>query len=658
MTTLKMQTYTMPAADLGIENPNPDFNNVEYIHASHRCTDAVNETERKYIGKGMINTILPYTIQDNYNRDRKMTDFPAVVMENDYLKAVFLPTLGGRLWSLFDKRLNKELLYVNSAFQPANLAIRNAWFSGGVEWNFCIKGHNPLTCDPLFVEFAETEKGEPVLRMYEYERIRNVVISIEAYLPDDEAVLYFRNGIENTSKDEKYGYWWSNIAVPETEKTRVIAPTDEAFICFYNEGSYVLDKTDVPMRDGKDLSYPVNSSRSQDFFYKIPDNRVRWVAAVEEDGKGLLQFSQSILKGRKTFLWGQGAGGKHWSEFLSNPGEAYIEIQAGLAHTQLEHIPMHGGEKWSWIEAYCAADCCPSRINSRWTEAQDEVENCLAKTINVNKAEFINMDSVLEDKFPKTLINRKIMQNGSGWGYIENKVRDSKGKMLLTESFDFPENSVSEKESQWLKLFNDGEFITQDEMIPPKSYMVSPDWVEIAKDAVKNSDNWYAWLQYGVICYANDMLSESENALKKSLECKENPWAYRNLAMLAKIYKDMDFAVELMKKAIGMGCFERGLVINTAQIMTSAKKYADWLEVCKTLPESLQNDGRVLYYKALALVRSGDAKTASEIITPDFVMCDIKEGEASISHLWFEIYEALTGEKEYPLPYDLDFRMH
>ena len=128
--------------------------------------------------------------------------------------------------------------------------------------------------------------------------------------------------------------------------------------------------------------------------------------------------------------------------------------------------------------------------------------------------------------------------------------------------------------------------------------------------------------------------------------------------MLAKIYKDMDFAVELMKKAIGMGCFERGLVINTAQIMTSAKKYADWLEVCKTLPESLQNDGRVLYYKALALVRSGDAKTASEIITPDFVMCDIKEGEASISHLWFEIYEALTGEKEYPLPYDLDFRMH
>ena len=656
MTILKMTTYTMPAADLGKENPNPDFNNVEYIHATHKCTDAVTPEEKKYIGKGMINTILPYTIQDNYNRDRKMTDFPAVVMENDYLKAVFLPTLGGRLWSLYDKKLNRELLYVNSAFQPANLAIRNAWFSGGVEWNFCIKGHNPLTCDPLFVEFAETEVGEPVLRMYEYERIRNVVVSVEAYLPSDEGVLYFRNGIENTSADEKYGYWWSNIAVPETPDTRVIAPADEAFLCFYNEGSYVLDKTSVPKREGKDLSYPINSARSQDFFYKIPDNRARWVAAIEKDGKGLLQFSQSILKGRKTFLWGQGNGGKHWSEFLSNPGEAYIEIQAGLAHTQLEHIPMKGGEKWSWIEAYCAADCDAKNVHDSWENAQDEVENFLKKVLSNTK--LTDIDEILENKFPKNLKNRKIMQNGSGWGYIENMIRARNEDVLLTNAFDFPADSVGEKESEWLKLFNDGEFITTDVLSVPKSYMVAKDWVNVAETAVKGSDNWYAWLQYCIITYANGMLDKSEMALLRSLECKENPWAYRNLAMLAKIDGDMGKAVSLMKQAISTGCYERGLVINTAQIMTTAGKYTDWLDVCDTLPDNLQNDGRVLYYKALALVKSGNAKAAAEIITPDFVMCDIKEGEASISHLWFEIYEALTGDKEYPLPYSLDFRMH
>ncbi|MDY5231128.1 MAG: DUF5107 domain-containing protein [Eubacteriales bacterium] len=46
-----------------------------------------------------------------------------------------MPEFGGQLWSLWDKKLSRKLLYVNSAFQPANLAIRNAWFSGGKEHN-------------------------------------------------------------------------------------------------------------------------------------------------------------------------------------------------------------------------------------------------------------------------------------------------------------------------------------------------------------------------------------------------------------------------------------------------------------------------------------------------------------------------------------------
>jgi hypothetical protein len=209
MTKLSYEMYTMPAANLGEENCQPDFKNVEYIHAGYTCTENVTEEEMTHIGKGMINTILPYTILDNYDRSRQLKQFPAVILENDYLRAVFLPSLGGRLWSLYDKKKNKELLYVNSVFQPANLAIRNAWFSGGVEWNVGIKGHNPLTCDPLFAEYAESEKGEPVLRMYEYERIRDIVYSIEAYMPDDQPVLYVRDTIENTSDKDKYTYWWS-----------------------------------------------------------------------------------------------------------------------------------------------------------------------------------------------------------------------------------------------------------------------------------------------------------------------------------------------------------------------------------------------------------------------------------------------------------------
>ena len=137
---LYFEKYKMPAANLGEENPFPDIHNIEYIHASFQVSKNVTDEDQKYMGKGKISTILPYKIQDDYDRNRTVKEFDAAVLENDYLRAVFLSQLGGRLWSLFDKTENRELLYVNSVFQPANLALRNAWYSGGVEFNRVSRG--------------------------------------------------------------------------------------------------------------------------------------------------------------------------------------------------------------------------------------------------------------------------------------------------------------------------------------------------------------------------------------------------------------------------------------------------------------------------------------------------------------------------------------
>ena len=71
---------------------------------------------------------------------------PGVRLGNEILKATFLPELGGRLISLLHKPLGRELLNRNPVFQPANLAIRNAWFSGGIEWNIGQLGHTFSTC--------------------------------------------------------------------------------------------------------------------------------------------------------------------------------------------------------------------------------------------------------------------------------------------------------------------------------------------------------------------------------------------------------------------------------------------------------------------------------------------------------------------------------
>ena len=67
-----------------------------------------------------------------------------------------------------------------------------------------------------------------MLRLYEWERIRQVPFQIDAYLPDGSPVLFVRVRIVNPHDREVPMYWWSNIAVPETAETRVIVPADAA----------------------------------------------------------------------------------------------------------------------------------------------------------------------------------------------------------------------------------------------------------------------------------------------------------------------------------------------------------------------------------------------------------------------------------------------
>ena len=264
-----LEKLVIPAAEMGPLNPMPDIKNVSYIHAGYEMTDKVSEEEKKYIGQGMIPTMLPYRLQDGYNREKKPRAFQAAVVENAHVSAVFLPELGGRLYSLYDKDRRKELLYVNPVFQPGNLGLRNAWFSGGVEFNVGIKGHNPLTCSPVHAAVDQTPEGE-VLRLYEFERIRGVAYSVSAWVREDSPTLYLRCRIENRTDETKHMYWWSNIAVPETPGTRVIVPAQQSFLSFYNADHYILDKTAIPMADGVDVSYPAHIPSSRDFFYQIP----------------------------------------------------------------------------------------------------------------------------------------------------------------------------------------------------------------------------------------------------------------------------------------------------------------------------------------------------------------------------------------------------
>jgi len=58
--------------------------------------------------------------------------FRTVLLENDYLRATFVPALGGRLLSLFDKRVGRELLFSGSDFALQKGSQRGVWAEQGI----------------------------------------------------------------------------------------------------------------------------------------------------------------------------------------------------------------------------------------------------------------------------------------------------------------------------------------------------------------------------------------------------------------------------------------------------------------------------------------------------------------------------------------------
>ena len=184
MSELRFEKIKIIGAELGEESCVPDLLGEHILQNSLKFR--LDEKDEIYEGYGRRKNAYPYRQYNNYTREVKERVCEAAVLENRFLKAVFLPEYGGRLWELWDKKTEKNLLYTNDVIRFSNLAVRNAWFSGGVEWNIGVIGHTPYTTDPLYTAVTKTESGAPVLRMYEYERIRKVPYQMDFWLDEED----------------------------------------------------------------------------------------------------------------------------------------------------------------------------------------------------------------------------------------------------------------------------------------------------------------------------------------------------------------------------------------------------------------------------------------------------------------------------------------
>ncbi|MFD7445202.1 DUF5107 domain-containing protein [Streptomyces sp. NPDC059909] len=650
-TTVRRAVLTLPGAPLGPENPLPALRPLDELHAlDERAKEGLPRDMARQIGYEPLRTVLPTRLRDGYGRERAGTDLDTIVIENDRLRVTVLPGLGGRVHSLHHRPTGRELVYVNPVFQPAAFALNGAWFSGGIEWNIGATGHTTLSCAPLHAAVVPAPDGGEMVRLWEWERLRDLPFQVDLWLPDGSDFLYVGVRIRNPHERPAPVYWWSNIAVPEGERTRVVAPADEAWHFGYERA---LRRVAVPGHEGVDRTYPLRSEYPADYFYDVPREARRWIASLGEDGHGLVQTSTDLLRGRKLFLWGAGRGGRRWQEWLTEPGTpGYAEIQAGLARTQLEHVRLDAEEEFSWLEAYGPLSADPAAVHGDdWAAARSETAARLEAALPR-----ADVDAAYEawqrcaDTEPG-----EILTTGSGWGALE--VLRAGYKLPGTP---FPEATLGEEQAPWLELLRTGVLPAPRRVTPPGPTLVAPHWRDMLETAPAEPLTEY---HLGVAQWHAGDFAQAVRSWERGLQLAPSRWPLlRCLAVADRTGGHVERAAERYAEAFDDLCAERrddgeawtaateALARETIEALLAARRPAAARGVLTRLWPGIRNRGRFRLLEARLLLAEGDRDAARAIFDEGFEVADLHEGTEILGEVW----SALTDE---PLPAQYDHRM-
>lgn len=289
---------------------------------------------------------------------------------------------------------------------------------------------------------------------------------------------------------------------------------------------------------------------------------------------------------------------------------------------------------------YTVGKISPEKARGDWKEASAAMADYVESIYDFDK-----IDIPTDGK-------KEIKMYGSGWGAFESRFG------AVSDICTFPEESLNEKQAEWLFLLENGYLAENDGVNPPVSYVTDAPVLEMLEKSMetKEGNHWYTLYHIGIIRYKQGDIEGALSAWKQSAERKKTPWNLRNIAMVYKNdKKDPENAVRFMREAIeetkGNEC--RGLIADAGALYTTCGADDAWLALFDTLSPAMRAHGRLQLYSAVAHLHCGEKEKAEAYINEDFLLSDIKEGELSVSALWGEIY----GDTK-PLPAHLDFRMH
>ena len=606
---------------------------LSYEREAIKAKSTIEDFEGLFIGYGARENSYPYTEQNLYE-DETEQKLPVAILENDYLYAEFLPSLGGRLWKLYDKQKQKDILYTNDVIRFRNLSIRNSWFSGGVEWNCGIIGHTPFTCSPMYTAKVKSKSGDDILRFYEFERTRGIYYQMDFWLNNNILMSCVR--IYNPNEDVVPMYWWSNMATPEYKGGRVAVPANSAY---NNSDGMGIKKSSIPFDNKTDVSYTENIPNTIDYFYDIDNGKNKFIANVDKNGYGVLQFSSNRLKGRKLFSWGHIDGSAHWQEMLTDKAGWYVEIQAGLGKTQYECLPMPPKTAWSFVECYTLANIGAKAVSKPYDEFVGAVNDQVNSLYSSDMLDKICQKAVNEISLKKG----ELISCGSGFGYLNKLLTGSAPRHLEF----IPAKDVK----PWIDFINNGAFAET-----AGSFAFGSAMQKILSIS-NNKTDWQIPYQLALIEYDKRDFERAKALCEKSMILSNN--FMNNHLYAAVLYQQNQPFSYFAVKAVREKPNNYSVCESIFRLLLKGGYYREIVEVFNIISDDLKDSPRLNMYLSMAYLKSGNAEKAEETLMKNggLKLLDFREGDKFLDILYKGIRKEKYNEKESEIvvPKQFDF---
>lgn len=289
----------------------------------------------KRVYQGSSGKVYPLPVTDKILDEKKDMPYRAVFLENDYIRVMVLPELGGRIQRALDKTDQYDFVYYNRVIKPALVGLTGPWISGGIEFNWP-QHHRPTTFASVDWLLKENGDGSKSIEMSEVDQMYGTKGKMTFTVYPDKAYIEIKGQLYNRTSLPQTFLWWANPAVCVNDDTQSVFPPDVNAV--YDHGK--RDVSSFPIARGvyykHDYSAGVDISRYRNIpvptSYMCAHSDYDFVGGYDYGKQaGILHIADHhVSPGKKQWTWGNGDFGRAWDRNLTDEDGPYIELMTGM----------------------------------------------------------------------------------------------------------------------------------------------------------------------------------------------------------------------------------------------------------------------------------------------------------------------------------------